>query len=1338
MKPIVKNLGKVSITPRGDYDVTQDYEILDTINFNEETFIARKDVPKGTPVNNEEYWMKIASGPSGTIETIETYSDDNVGTPRVNVVLEGTPQHRIIKLYFKNMKGVKGDKGEPGVSLGDVVLTQDLNLDSTSNNKAISQEAVAKNITTYDLSRNLPARLHKHYSTKWKKINYDNSLEQYQSATTYSIGDKCNMSGDTSNSYEALEEVINIIPYNEVTDNKYTLEEAINAVPTNVKRFNLNIQFIDIDTNKEVVYNYRGGDFINISSWELDVYKKFSELEKELNEFNISSLYPSGGIDGTNRYTLALAISKIPFNNRKLGVKVIFINEIGELVTYKYSWEENGWTQLSFMRIYDIEFNNFINEYYDGEIPIDNYLVEKWHLLDNAVNIEIKKFNKSDVTIYTFTPSIDISSNKLLLELYAYRNNQFEKLFAIEPMSDEEKNKEVTYNKETIYESISIIVNWQKITTIENFNVAIVEGFKIKNIEYVNQSSQYPFLGSTNFNLKRLKGFKDVYITDRDKNKHYFISHCLVSTSHTTYQFRVAKSDTVAETSPNEYEVIMSIDIDKTMVSKQKLKEPYLIEKNGVKLLVILQELIDNEINFEYYGDTKNPYSDASNICLDLEDINNRSFFKDEKKLEDKQDKLISAGENQNIKTINGQDILGKGNINIVGGTNDYPSLTSKPQINNVELNGNLSLKELGILTSDSLATINGKPIDKGGNIDYAANITNNADNVTITSENGELKLKDRFPEKNKLGYITIAKDTILTNTELQKWENCVVEIRAAVTLTGENHYNMPQGLILKFNGGYFNASNFSGKLYPKGAKIIAYPYQIFYDNITIAPHTPPNDKYFVADIGYPEWFGAKGDGTNYDAGAFNLLNKYVNCPIIMLQAHNNYNLEAMIEITDKTLLGNPTTKLIRNRVFIDIPIISDIDSGSTSSSGVVNVRVDSSSPDYAKLKIGMGITIVNTKGLSRDVELAYRVITAIDNDIVTLKGNTLDVQYPANTVSLTNNFNLVKLLGYSNMYNVIIDGSKDIYPKDRVYWENGATIATFRCINTVIKNCRISNSIADGIVVSGQNILLEHNIIKHSGANGIHFSGSYISEVCNNYIFDSNINPLTEHNEGAITYSNHVANIFIHNNTFDNCLSGIGSISSADNCKSIITDNLFINFRTHGIEGFGTNTQFGSITRQFVISNNRFIATNRDVSEWEKEYHFTPEVPIQDATGYAINFTSNSDGYWESISINGNILVDCGVLVKNAQNIMMNNNNIHINHEFEETVPNDIIVCRDSKGIIQDNLIFSKSNQKTNCFVLTNSKVSVRNNAYELINCTLSDSSYPLLIDNVNINSDL
>lgn len=56
------------------------------------------------------------------------------------------------------------------------------------------------------------------------------------------------------------------------------------------------------------------------------------------------------------------------------------------------------------------------------------------------------------------------------------------------------------------------------------------------------------------------------------------------------------------------------------------------------------------------------------------------------------QEQLVSG---TNIKTINGESILGEGNLEISGGGGTQ--LTNKPQINSVELSGNKSLSDLGI-----------------------------------------------------------------------------------------------------------------------------------------------------------------------------------------------------------------------------------------------------------------------------------------------------------------------------------------------------------------------------------------------------------------------------------------------------------------------------------------------------------------------------------------------------------------------------------------------------------------------------------------------------------------
>ena len=69
---------------------------------------------------------------------------------------------------------------------------------------------------------------------------------------------------------------------------------------------------------------------------------KFSELEskivKKTTELNISNLYPTQGIGGTNKYDLATAIAQVPAEYRNIqGLKITFINDAtGKTETWKY------------------------------------------------------------------------------------------------------------------------------------------------------------------------------------------------------------------------------------------------------------------------------------------------------------------------------------------------------------------------------------------------------------------------------------------------------------------------------------------------------------------------------------------------------------------------------------------------------------------------------------------------------------------------------------------------------------------------------------------------------------------------------------------------------------------------------------------------------------------------------------------------------------------------------------------------------------------------------------------------------------------------------------------
>ena len=102
-----------------------------------------------------------------------------------------------------------------------------------------------------------------------------------------------------------------------------------------------------------------------------------------------------------------------------------------------------------------------------------------------------------------------------------------------------------------------------------------------------------------------------------------------------------------------------------------------------------------------------------------------------------KQNTLISG---TNIKTINNESILGSGNIEIQGGSgnSDYTDLTNKPAINNVTLNGNKTLSDLGIINfSGNYNDLSNKPTIPTETTVANWGFTKNTGTITSVKMNG-------------------------------------------------------------------------------------------------------------------------------------------------------------------------------------------------------------------------------------------------------------------------------------------------------------------------------------------------------------------------------------------------------------------------------------------------------------------------------------------------------------------------------------------------------------------------------------------------------------------------
>ena len=121
-------------------------------------------------------------------------------------------------------------------------------------------------------------------------------------------------------------------------------------------------------------------------------------------------------------------------------------------------------------------------------------------------------------------------------------------------------------------------------------------------------------------------------------------------------------------------------------------------------------ERIDNEIT-NINGEITTIENDITDINIEINNISGE--------LAGKQDTLVSG---TNIKTINGNSILGSGNLVIESGSGDYNDLTNKPSINSVSLVGNKTLDDLDI--QSKITAVNKIPYS---NISDTPDLTNYA-----------------------------------------------------------------------------------------------------------------------------------------------------------------------------------------------------------------------------------------------------------------------------------------------------------------------------------------------------------------------------------------------------------------------------------------------------------------------------------------------------------------------------------------------------------------------------------------------------------------------------------
>ena len=113
-----RNIGKVSISCDGVWDIKKDYDKLCLVTNDSYNYISRKQVPNGTDITNEEYWQKLYS----VISTNAFYRiPGNIENININTNSKGL---EIVLGNYLNLKNAVSSKSiiVTGTSIINVVI----------------------------------------------------------------------------------------------------------------------------------------------------------------------------------------------------------------------------------------------------------------------------------------------------------------------------------------------------------------------------------------------------------------------------------------------------------------------------------------------------------------------------------------------------------------------------------------------------------------------------------------------------------------------------------------------------------------------------------------------------------------------------------------------------------------------------------------------------------------------------------------------------------------------------------------------------------------------------------------------------------------------------------------------------------------------------------------------------------------------------------------------------------------------------------------------------------------------------------------------------------------
>ena len=126
------------------------------------------------------------------------------------------------------------------------------------------------------------------------------------------------------------------------------------------------------------------------------------DSSKLIEEVNVSKIYPTGGIDGTNKYTLETAIAKVPASLRNVGLKCSFLDDGGKLQTWEYlggAWAAGSFSQVGAGKLSELTLGENLLE----TIPESQNLINVRRARPGFINAG-GSISESDSYLYVIVP----------------------------------------------------------------------------------------------------------------------------------------------------------------------------------------------------------------------------------------------------------------------------------------------------------------------------------------------------------------------------------------------------------------------------------------------------------------------------------------------------------------------------------------------------------------------------------------------------------------------------------------------------------------------------------------------------------------------------------------------------------------------------------------------------------------------------------------------------------------------------------------------------------------------------------------------------------------------